>query len=170
MKKIFCILGVISFLLVLYGYVSIPLPRVLIYNHTESIPIGWYLILPTHNYEVGDIVAFSAPKEAQKMALARKWIREDDVMLKKIGALEGTKYVIDKNLQFYVDGNYIGPVYQADGEGRPMPVIRGEHIVKTGTFLPVTKNPSSFDGRYYGAVPLSEIEFKVVPILVRFYF
>ena len=138
-------------------------PPIFIYNHTESIPIEWYLMLPPNNLKDGDIVGFDLNPEIKKMAVNRGWLRENDVMMKAIGAVEGERYEIRDTHQFYVQKKYVGQVAERDGEGRAMPQQEeGEHKVEPGKFLPYTTNPMSFDGRYYGTVPLKSIRFKAV--------
>ena len=55
---------------------------------------------------------------------------------------------------------------RAARKGRKMPSLsHGGHVVDKDSFLPVGDNPKSFDGRYYGTVPLSCVEYKAVMIL-----
>lgn len=140
-------------------------PQFLIYNHTPSVPVGWYLMLPVGEVEDGDVVGFKAPADAETVALERGWLKADDVMLKKVGAMPRERFEIDDEQGFYVNGKYIGQVQQFDGKGMTMPHIeQGQHIVEDGCFLPVTENPFSYDGRYYGTVPLADIAFRAVQL------
>ena len=68
--------------------------------------------------------------------------------------------------QFYVNGVYIGQASRTDGKGQQMPDRScGIHMVEEDCFLPVGDNSHSFDGRYYGTVPLECIKNKAVLIL-----
>lgn len=156
-------ISLILFFLLLSG--KLPVPKIFVYNRTASLPVGWYLILPSQSYQLGDIVVFQAPEKAKELAIQRGWFSEGELMMKRIGALENMSYRIDENGQFYVEKTYMGQTAIADRYNRPMPQLRGTFTVGPGTFLPVSKNPNSFDGRYYGSVPLENIRCKVVPFL-----
>ena len=138
-------------------------PQVLIYNHTSSVPVGWYLMMPVGDIEDGDIVGFSVESEAAQLAVERGWAKPDDVMLKEVGALPGEGFEIDDERGFYVRGKYLGQVQVFDGQDRAIPHLEpGQYLVEPGQFLPVTMNPMSYDGRYYGTVPLDNIQFRAV--------
>jgi conjugative transfer signal peptidase TraF len=138
-------------------------PPILTYNHTESVPVGWYLMLPVKNLKDGDIVGFDPADDIKNLAVERGWLNENDVMLKKIGALEGESYEIRTDHQFYANEKYIGQVVDYDGKQRPMPRIeQGKHSVEKDHFLPVAEHPSSFDGRYYGTIPIKNIRFRAI--------
>lgn len=166
-KKIYgsiCVwLGCLFFILLIYGKIS--LPQLLIYNHTPSVPYGWYLIYPSEIYHVGDLVVFNAPDEVQHLALERGWLQDGDFMLKRIGAIQGDSYKVLDNHQFFASDRYIGQIAIADHKGLPMPSLAaGEYVVGENNFLPIAEHPSSFDGRYYGEVPIKNIVYRVLPI------
>lgn len=141
----------------------LPMPQIFIKNTTASMPLGYYLILPKAALRVGDTVSFSPPKKALDLALERGWISEPVNFLKTVGALPGDTYTITDRAIF-VNGTYIGPVYDADSQGRPMPKLRGTYVVADGYFLPLsTYRPHSFDGRYFGQTSLPDVRCKVCP-------
>ena len=52
-----------------------------------------------------------------------------------------------------------------DHEDLPMPMLAlGAYEVEAARFLPIGKHVNSFDGRYYGTVPLANIKYKVIPL------
>lgn len=164
MKQRLCVLlGMLVFLFLLYGPRVIP--QIFIYNHTESIPKGLYLVVPSRHYEIGDIVGYDVPEEIRSLALERGWIVDSDIMMKRIGALSGDFYEITQKEEFWVRGKYIGKVFAQDRQNLPMPSISvGKYRVAPDQFLPITAHPFSFDGRYYGSLPLNHIKFKAIPI------
>ena len=141
------------------------MPKILVYNHTASLPIGWYLILPYREYQVNDIVVFRPTEEIEELAVQRGWKQPGEPMLKQIGALENMTWQIADNGQFYIGSAYWGQVAEQDSNGRPLPKLCGTYTVPHGNFLPVVKNPGSFDGRYYGTMPLNNILYSVVPLI-----
>lgn len=162
-QKIGVLVGLLAFIFLLYGPRVIP--QLFIYNHTESIPKGWYLVVPSSHYEIGDIVGYDVPEDIRTLALERGWIVESDVMMKRIGALSGDSYEITQKEEFWVRGKYIGKVFAQDYRNLPMPSISvGKYYVEEHQFLPITTHPFSFDGRYYGSIPLEHIKFKAIPI------
>ena len=142
------------------------LPQVLVYNGTASVEVGWYLLLPSEDIDEGDMVVFSLPENMEALAVGRGWLPEGARLLKRVGAVEGGVYGVNGAHQFYVNDKYLGQASTEDGLGRSMPdMARGGHLVEAGCFLPVGENPKSFDGRYYGTVPLDRIEHKAMLVL-----
>lgn len=166
-QKIFAVAGILLFMCLMYG--NFRPPQLLIYNHTESIPKGWYLILPAKEIKADDIVGYEVSDEIRNLAIGRGWMKGTDTMMKKVGALEGDSFEVKKDQSFWVKGKYIGKVFTHDHKGQPMPVVPvGKYQVGKGKFLPVTSHPFSFDGRYFGAVEIEKIKFKAIP-LTAFY-
>ena len=146
-----------------FGWV-VPPNDLVFFNRSASLPMGYYLSLPLGTLKEGDLVLVDLPQEMELYAVDRGWMEHGEMLLKKIGGLEGDSYYVDDRI-FEIDGKYIGPVYEKDSQGLPMPVLRGNFVVKEGYFLPVAdRRPNSFDGRYFGDVPLASIKGKVVPL------
>jgi conjugative transfer signal peptidase TraF len=142
------------------------MPQLFVRNITASVPLGFYLILPLSALEKGDYVSFAPPEEALNLALERQWAKQPSNFLKTIGAMPGDFYTLTDEA-IYINGRYVGPVYNSDSHGRPMPKIRGTFVVQEGHFLPIaTYRTRSYDGRYYGQVPLAAIRYKVYPVLI----
>lgn len=140
------------------------------FNETASLPIGFYLKLPSRDFKDGDYVVYEPTMDTKKLALSRNWIREDEMFLKKIGAMPYETYSIDSDtLQFFANEKYIGQVSLVDHENFPMPELRGEYVVPENEFFPIGDNPRSFDGRYTGTVPIKNIRSKVIPVLTEFW-
>ena len=139
----------------------------MLYNRTASLPIGFYLRIPS-SASRGDLVIYDPPEDVIAFSLAHGYMENEKALfLKRVGATAGDTYVIDENGDFYVDGNYVGPVSTADSKGKPLPQLeRGIlHTVPEGEFLPLGDSTRSFDGRYTGTVSLSRIQSRVVPLL-----
>ena len=163
------VLGVcFGWLLMLIGLISMEgrLPQYLVYNSTASVPVGWYLLITPNDISKGDMVVFTLPEKMQVLAEERGWLPRNTKLLKRVGAIAGEIYGVNQSQQFYVGGVYCGQARSVDGKGRKMPSLsHGGHIVEKDSFLPVGDNPKSFDGRYYGTVPLSCVEYKAVMVL-----
>lgn len=136
-------------------------------NLSPSQPRGLYLRQPsTGPLEVGDLVLLDVPKYAQPYIYGRRWLPYGAPLLKRVGALSGDEYQIQDS-GFYLHGTRVGPVFNRDKQGLPLPRRRGSFRVRVGHFLPIaTRIPHSFDGRYFGDVSLKLIRGKARPLLV----
>ena len=68
-----------------------------------------------------------------------------------------------ETLKFEIEGKYIGQVYETDNAGNVLPKLRGKFEVPKDYVLPIASSARSFDGRYSGAIPKSQIKARVVP-------
>ncbi|WP_371367791.1 hypothetical protein SRRS_16000 [Sporomusa rhizae] len=140
------------------------MPGLFIRNDTESMPLGFYVILPDRPAKNGDIVAFTPPQELWQMAKERGWTKGERYWLKEVAAVEGDTYTIT-DTGIYVNDHYVGTIADTDRQGKPLPQLRGTFQVKPGYFLPLaTYRPSSFDGRYFGELPLTAVHKRVYPL------
>lgn len=138
------------------------------FNETASLPRGIYLKIPAWDFKEGDYVVYQPPAEVRVIAERRGWLKDKELFLKKIGALEGTDYRINPHDgHFYIREKYVGNVFASDRDGQAMPTHYGRFVVPMGSFLPVGTAPRSFDGRYTGTVPMENIRAKVVPLLTE---
>ena len=135
-------------------------------NLSRSEPVGLYVVTPLHgNAKRGETVLMKCPQELEKYLYGRKWLPEGWPMFKTVGGVPGDTFCVS-DAGFSVQGKVLGPVYSTDAKGLPMPVIRGCQTIKENHFLPVaTGLKSSFDGRYFGDVPVSFVIGKARPVL-----
>src|SRR5207245_1597862 len=56
----------------------------IIYNATESAPLGWYWVQPTTSLEVGDYVVAALPTPFEVMAVERRYLARRVPLLKPI--------------------------------------------------------------------------------------
>jgi conjugative transfer signal peptidase TraF len=136
-------------------------------NLSRSEPVGLYVVTPLNgNLKRGETVLMKCPEGFEKYLYGRKWLPEGWPLFKTVGAVPGDTFCISQT-ELAVQGKTLGPVYSADRKGLPMPVIRGCRTVREDHFLPVaTGLKSSFDGRYFGAVPVSTVIGKTRPVLL----
>ena len=142
------------------------MPKMIYFNVTTSLPQGFYLRIPCKECRRGDYIVYEPSEEVKTMIIENGWGDGERNFLKKIGATEGEKYFIDaETLKFEIEGKYIGQVYESDNAGNILPKLRGEYEVPKDYVLPIATSARSFDGRYSGAIPKSQIKARVVPIL-----
>lgn len=143
-------------------------------NTTKSIPVGLYK-LSSKSPEKGDYVIFCPPeKEIFSMAQKRGYIGSGfcpggyGEMMKRILAAKGDE-VAFRDDGVYVNGQplpYSKPLH-VDPGGRELPAIREVYTLSKSELLLMTdSSPSSFDGRYFGAVTTSQVISAVTPVFI----
>jgi conjugative transfer signal peptidase TraF len=134
-------------------------------NCTSSQPRGIYCkVLFQSNFKPGDLVLVQIPRYISQRN--SNWLRNDILLLKQIGAVAGDEIKITDQCIF-INDQIVGPISDKDSLGRPLPKIRGNFTIKPGHFLPISTHiPNSFDGRYFGQIPLKSIKGKVIPIFL----
>ena len=140
-------------------------PRIIV-NGTISEPVGFYHLIrrAPSAYRRGMLVVFPVPAAIAPLVYGRGWMRPGSPFLKNIEALAGdTVCVTDRAL--IVDGKALGPVFRRDPQGRPLPRLSGCFRVPPGEFFPASgRIAESFDGRYFGALPLTIIRGEAKPL------
>jgi conjugative transfer signal peptidase TraF len=143
-------------------------------NLTPSVPVGLY-VADHHIGEVkrGQLVSFLPHNVAARYGFQRGWIKPGGTYIKRVGAIAGDMVCVDKNLTVATNASgrlgtleRIGPVAEVDRNGRPLPhELEGCHRVPAGYFLPVGDGlPNSYDGRYYGFVPVLVVQATLSPM------
>lgn len=158
--------GAVVFLLLGIQVLNLHYQPILYLNLTHSEPQGIYRLEPFHgSLQVNELVVLDPPENARPYIYGRRWLREGWPLLKGVGALPGDRYCIS-DTAISINGRVVGPVSGKDSQGRPLPKLRGRFVVEKGYFLPLsTYIRNSFDGRYFGAVPVSCIRGKAIPVL-----
>ena len=134
-------------------------------NLSPSLPCGLYKISAPVNLKRGDIVIFIPPDHLKTFIYKRHWLPAGWPLMKQIGAMPGDTFCINKGQQFLINGKFVGPVSTVDSQGLPLPKIAGCRTIEPETILPVATHISnSFDGRYFGTIPLNIIKGKAVPL------
>lgn len=139
-------------------------PTVGYYNTNQSAPKGFYLIQNPKPLEKGQYVIIPVPEVVTAIIEGRAWFQPGTPLLKKVGALPGDTVSINTN-GIFINDAYIGPVLSEDRQGLPLPQIRGTYTLKDGEFLPISTYERSFDGRYFGPIPIENITYQVAPLL-----
>lgn len=126
-------------------------------NLTPSLPRGIYFMRNYKTLNKGDIVLFEVPEQAKVKNYIPRFCK---AMLKEIGALENDKVEIKED-SLYINGSLYGKIQKADSEGYKFPELTVEELQpQKGEFLPLAPHEKSWDGRYWGTLPLNIIEKK----------
>jgi len=148
-----------AMLLIVASSVEIAFPPkpVLLYNPSESAPVGWYRLRPKDTLENDDLVAAYAPETARRLAHERGYLPYNHPLIKTIWAVPGA-YICIHNTRVRVPNR--PDIYQLsqDGLGRDMPKLSGCFTLKADEYFLISKDvQTGFDSRYFGPVTRENI-------------
>jgi conjugative transfer signal peptidase TraF len=140
-------------------------PPILI-NETPSEPKGFYRLVkhPQSDYRLTMYVVFPVPPELRSLVYGRHWMKEGIPLLKEILGLAGDQVCVFTD-RLEINGQFVGPVFQRDSVGLPLPQHPGCFEVQPGTFFAASQYlDKSFDGRYFGPLPLAQLQGEALPL------
>jgi len=136
----------------------------LLLNLTTSVPRGLYVLTPPAPPARGMLVAFPPPAAVAALVVTRGYLAPRTPLLKPVAALPGETVCV-QNDGVFIEGDFVAPVTSVDALGRPLPRWRGCVTLGVGEVFPLsTWTPRSFDGRYFGPVPVASLLGRVTPV------
>jgi conjugative transfer signal peptidase TraF len=140
---------------------------VLVWNATASAPLGLYRVARARKFERGNFVlAVPAPPLAA-FAARRGYLPQGVPLVKRVAAVAGDT-VCARGDTIVIDGRFAAARLAADGKGRPLPSWTGCRMLRPGeVFLLMADVPTSFDGRYFGPTPTSQMVGTLYPLWTR---
>jgi conjugative transfer signal peptidase TraF len=145
----------------------LPPPPKLVWNASESVPIGLYAISPTNELAVTDLVLATPPEPLASFLADGGYLPRGVPLLKRVAALPGQR-VCREGLSVSVDGVPQAEARERDRFGRELPIWTGCRVIADGeVFLLNWDSPASLDGRYFGPIPTSSIVGRAAPVWVR---
>ena len=138
--------------------------KTFIWNASASAPIGLYGVEPVDQLNVADLVVVMPPAELASFLDQRGYLPKGVPLLKRVLALSSTKVCRNGKAISAYDMVY-GEALDRDSRGRPLPVWQGCITIEKGqAFFMNWDVPDSVDGRYFGALPLSSVIGRAVPL------
>lgn len=138
-----------------------------VYNPSDSVPVGWYRIESATSLHVGSIVLARLPAGVAALAAQRGYLPSHIPLLKRVGAV-ASQHVCIVDGQVRIDGVTVAAVLPADRLGRPLPSWSQCRRLRPGElFLLSTTNPASFDSRYFGPIAASTVIGTAQPIYLE---
>jgi conjugative transfer signal peptidase TraF len=133
----------------------------LVYNASDSVPVGWYRVDPlargAGTWPVGSIVLIRLPNAIAALAAQRGYLPIGIPLLKRVAAVAG-QHVCIADRVVRIDDMPVAATLVADRVGRPLQAWSGCRRLRPGElFLLSTTNPASFDSRYFGPVEASAV-------------
>lgn len=143
-----------------------PMPRV-IYNASDSVPVGWYRIGPAGTLHVGSFVLVHLPAAPRALAAQRGYLPWHIPLLKRIGAMAPQTVCVHGRI-VRIDGSPVAITLLVDASGRRLTAWPQCRRLRAGElFLLSTTNPASFDSRYFGPVSTSAVIGQAQPLWIR---
>lgn len=159
-RRMGVLLGMVAAVTALTVPMLTPLQARLVYNPSDSVARGWYLIAPATDpsaLQPGRIVLARLPVGVAAFAVQRGYLPEGVPILKRVGAV-APQSVCVQNRMVRIDGIAVATVRTHDGAHKPMlfwpqcrPLMGGELFLLSGT------NLASFDSRYFGPIDAASV-------------
>jgi conjugative transfer signal peptidase TraF len=127
-----------------------------VYNASASAPLGFYRVLAAEPLHRGDLVLARTPPSVRRMAASRGYLPKDVFLVKRIAALGGDP-VCAHDHRLSVRGDVVR-VLATDRLDRPLTAWSGcRALTGAEVLLLMADKPASFDGRYFGPTPRSDV-------------
>ncbi|WFU40262.1 S26 family signal peptidase [Bradyrhizobium sp. CB82] len=135
-----------------------------IWNASESVPIGLYRLQPAGRLALTELVAVRPPEPLASFLDLNGYLPTGVPMLKRVLALPG-QTVCRNGLTISVDSIPMGQARERDARGRPLPSWLGCRLLASDeVFLMNWQSADSFDGRYFGPIPVSAVIGQALPV------
>ncbi len=143
---------------------ALPVSRVLVWNATASVPTGLYHIRGTASLHVGERVAIDPPPHLRRFLAARGYLPTGVPLLKEIAALPGDTVCRAGSL-IMINGAPAGAARDRDSRGRALPEWKGCRVIAADEIFVMNRRaPDSFDGRYFGPIPRTQLIGRASPV------
>lgn len=146
--------------LALAAVVALALPATagsaqLVWNVTPSAPAGLYRIV-REPWSSGDRVAV-LPGDALGADLDQRGVlAKGRLLIKRVAAVRGDR-VCRQGQEVSINGEPAAKARDVDSHGLPLPYWQGCVTLDDGQVLLLGDTPGSYDGRYFGVTPRTEI-------------
>jgi conjugative transfer signal peptidase TraF len=136
----------------------------LIWNASASVPIGLYRVEPGSTVNVGDLAVITPPEPLADFLAERRYLPRGVPLLKQVLALGG-ETVCRRGGAIIVHRVAYGYARERDSVGRPLPAWQGCRVIgDSEVFLMNRGVADSFDGRYFGTLPMTAVVGRAVPV------
>jgi conjugative transfer signal peptidase TraF len=136
----------------------------LVWNASESVPIGLYRVRPSGKLTVTNLVVLQPPEPLATFLADGGYLPRGVPLIKRILALPA-QTVCRNALAILVDGIEMGAARERDRRGRALPSWQGCRLLARGeVFIMNWHEPASLDGRYFGPIPVTAIVGRAHPL------
>jgi type IV secretory pathway protease TraF len=124
-----------------------PVP-LLIWNASESVPIGWYYVAKRQP-KIGEIAVIKPTDWVQIYASSRGYLPQNVWLLKPIFASHPS-IICRFASHVFVDGKHVAKAKIKDKMHRLLPVWKGCKALTSTQYFVLGRHRDSFDSRYFG--------------------
>lgn len=143
---------------------TVPVPRVAMWNVTTSVPTGLYVIRVKAGLQVGERVAIEPPPALRRLLAERGYVPAGVPLIKRVAAVSGQRICRFGHV-VTIDGEFAGGARVNDRRGRPLPAWSGCRTLRSGElFVMSPAAPDSFDGRYFGVLHMADVIGRAAPV------
>ena len=123
---------------------------ILIWNASDSVPIGLYFV-SNRQPNIGQIAVIEPPDWVGFYAASRGYLPANVWLLKPVFAVRGS--IICRHGSFiFVDGKLVARAKIFDRDNQLLPVWKGCRALKIDELFVLAKPKLSFDSRYFGPI------------------
>ena len=135
----------------------------LIWNRTESAPIGLYW-RSDGPLTLNGWAVVSASSEAARWTSENGFTGTDWPLVKRIAALPGDE-ICRENETILINQSVAAEALLEASGGLELPRWQGCHVLQDGEAFLLNEHPRSLDGRYFGAMERSDLVGVAIPLL-----
>jgi conjugative transfer signal peptidase TraF len=139
-----------------------PSGPLLLWNASASVPIGLYL-RTARPPRVGALVLLRLPQPVRSLAAARGYLPDGVLLIKPVAAGVGD-LVCRHGPRVAINGRAVARAWGADRKGRRLPHWSGCRRLTAGQVFPLSSEPDSFDGRYFGSLSRRTLRGTALPV------
>lgn len=154
-RRVFVLAVALYFATILVSIIAVKPQPLLIWNASDSVPIGLYWVLKREP-EIGEIAVVSPPDWVRLYASSRGYLPSDVWLLKPVFAMSGS-IVCRFSSHVFVVGKYVARAKIFDSRKRLLPVWKGCRTLKSDEIFVLAKPKNSFDSRYFGPIKRSDV-------------
>jgi conjugative transfer signal peptidase TraF len=137
-----------------------------IWNASASVPIGLYIVGRATQIQIDDLVVVTPPEDVAAFLADGGYLPRGVPLLKRVLALPG-QTVCRIGRTITVDSIAVGDARERDSHGRALPLWQGCRVVAEGdVFLMNRQSADSFDGRYFGPLPIASVVGRAKPLWI----
>jgi type IV secretory pathway protease TraF len=131
-----------------------PVPLV-IWNASESVPIGWYFIAKRQP-KIREIAVIKPADWVQIYASSHGYLPQNMWLLKPIFASQPS-IICRFGLHVFVDGKHVAKAKIMDKMHRVLPVWKGCKALSSIQYFVLGRHRDSFDSRYFGPIEKRQV-------------
>jgi conjugative transfer signal peptidase TraF len=138
-----------------------PVPLV-IWNASESIPIGWYVVAKRQPM-IGEIAVIKPVDWVQFYASSRGYLPQNVWLLKPIFATNPS-IICRFGSHVFVDGKQVARAKFTDKMHRVLPAWKGCVVLSQTQYFMLGRHRDSFDSRYFGPIEKHQVVGTAFPL------